>query len=338
MPEPPTPAPRPVPDRPGASVTSRKVLALAGGVGGAKLALGLSHLLSPDELSIVVNTGDDETFHGLHVSPDLDTMTYTLAGLVNPETGWGLSGDTFHALEMLRGFGVETWFNLGDRDLATHIRRTQLLSQGWSLSHVTRELCARLGVETPVIPMSDQPVRTVLHTLDGDLPMQDYFVRRRAAPAVTDISYVGSDAALPSPGFRAALDEAGLVVFCPSNPCLSLFPILAIPGVRESLESAGQRALRVAVSPIVGGDAVRGPAGKIMAELGHEVSCVGVARAYRGIVDVLFIDEQDAELSPRIRDLGLEPVVAPIIMHDETDKIRLARRILDRRILNPNGG
>ena len=329
MPGPPAPGRKLSPERRRASVAPGKVLALAGGVGGAKLALGFSRVLSPNELSVVVNTGDDETFHGLHVSPDLDTMTYTLAGLVNPETGWGLSGDTFHALEMLRGFGVETWFNLGDRDLATHIRRTQLLAQGWSLSQVTRELCARLGVETPVIPMSDQPVRTVLHTLDGDLPMQDYFVQRRAGPAVTDITYVGSDAALPSPGFQAALDEAGLVVFCPSNPCLSVFPILAIPGVRESLEAAGQRALRVAISPIVGGDAVRGPAGKIMAELGHEVSCVGVARAYRDIVDVLFIDEQDEPLSPRIRELGLEPVVAPIIMDDETDKIRLARTILD---------
>ena len=159
--------------------------------------------------------------------------------------------------------------------------------------------------------------------------MQDYFVRQRAGPAVTDITYVGSDAALPSPGFQSALDEASMVVFCPSNPCLSVFPILSIPGVRESLVAAGQRALRVAVSPIVGGDAVRGPAGKIMAELGHEVSSVGVARAYRGIVDVLFIDEQDAELAPRIRELGLEPAVAPIIMHDETDKIRLAQRILD---------
>ncbi len=306
-----------------------KVLALAGGVGGSKLALGLSRILGPEQLSIVVNTGDDETFHGLHVSPDLDTMTYTLAGLVNPEMGWGMAGDTFNALEMLRRYGADIWFNLGDRDLATHIRRTQLLAGGCSLSEVTRELCQSLGVTAAVIPMSDQPVRTVLDTDAGELPMQNYFVQNRAEPAVRGITYRGAESARLSPGFQRALDEAGLVVYCPSNPHLSMAPILALPGVREALNKIGSQALRVAVSPIVGGAAVKGPAAKIMAELGHEVSCVGVAGFYRDICDVLFIDEQDAALVPAVKKLGIEPVVAPIIMADETDKIRLAQRILD---------
>ena len=326
---PPPPARKPGPDHRLPDGMTGKTLALAGGVGGAKLALGLSRILSPEQLCIVVNTGDDETFHGLHVSPDLDTMTYTLAGLVNPEMGWGVSGDTFNALEMLRRYGAETWFNLGDRDLATHIRRTQLLAGGCSLSEVTRELCRNLGVAATVIPMSDDPVRTVLDTDAGELPMQNYFVQHRSEPAVNGITYRGAESAQPSLDFRGALDDASLVVYCPSNPHLSMAPILALPGVREWLEGMRSRALRVAVSPIVGGAAVKGPAAKIMAELGQEVSCAGVARFYRDICDVLFIDEQDAELAPAVKKLGIEPVVAPIIMADETDKIRLAQRILE---------
>nr|MCS5657580.1 2-phospho-L-lactate transferase [Dehalococcoidia bacterium] len=269
-----------------------EVLALAGGVGGAKLALGLARILPPDKLAIVVNTGDDESFYGLHVSPDLDTVMYTLAGLSNTDTGWGLAGDTFQALDMLGRYGTDTWFNLGDRDLATHIHRTELLRQGATLSEVTAELCSRVGIEHRIAPMSDQPVRTFLTTQSGDLAMQDYFVRQRSEPQVTSVKYVGSEAASPSPVLRSAMEKANLLVLCPSNPYLSVGPILAIPGVREGLESFG--GFRVAVSPIVGGSALRGPAAKMMGELGNDASCAGVARQYMGITDAFLIDHQDS--------------------------------------------
>ena len=310
-------------------VMDGRVLALAGGVGGAKLAWGLAQVLPPERLVVGVNTGDDDDFHGLHVSPDLDTITYTLAGLSNPETGWGLAGDTFNALEMLKKYQVDTWFNLGDRDLATHIRRTQLLKGGATLSQVTQELCQSLGIGHRVVPMSDQPVRTVISTPEGDLPMQNYFVQRRSEPRVLGIAYNGSGEASPAPALAEALVDCELVVFCPSNPFLSVGPILAVPGIREGLRDLARPRLRVAVSPIVGGDSVKGPAGKIMAELGKEVSCVGVAREYRDVCDVLLIDEQDAGLAAEIRSLGVEPVVAPIIMDTEADKMALAKLILD---------
>lgn len=303
-------------------------MALAGGTGGAKLALGLARVLPSEELVIVVNTGDDECFHGLHVSPDLDTIMYTLADLVNQETGWGIAGDTFKALSMLRKYDADTWFNLGDLDLATHVRRTQLLDQGLSLSQVTNELCRRLGVEHQVVPMSDGPVRTVLSTDGGDLPMQTYFVRHRSDPRVTSIAYVGAELAEASPGFSAAMAEADLVVFCPSNPFLSVGPILAVTGVRENMAQELSSQLRVVVSPIVGGAAIKGPAAKIMSELGHEVSCVGVAKIYQDICDVFVIDQQDAHLAPEIERIGMKPLVTPTIMNTEADKIALARRIL----------
>ena len=303
-----------------------KVLALAGGVGGAKLALGLARILPPERLTIVVNTGDDEEFHGLHVSPDLDTMTYTLSGLYNPETGWGVAGDSFETLAMLKRLGADAWFNLGDRDFAMHIRRTELLRRGMTLSEVTAELTERLGIEHPIVPMSDQPVRTVLETDAGTLSMQEYFVKSRAAPAVQSIKYAGAEDATPAPGFQAALQSADAIVFCPSNPHLSVAPILAIPGVRDAI--AGHSACRIAVSPIVGGDAVRGPAGKIMGELGAEVSAVGVAREYRGLCDVLVVDTQDAALSDAIRSVGMTPAVTNTIMQTDDDKIALARTVL----------
>lgn len=305
-----------------------KVLALAGGVGGAKLALGLSRLLTPEQLTIVVNTGDDESFYGLHVSPDLDTMLYTLAGISNPETGWGLAGESFNALGMLGRYGAETWFNLGDHDLATHIRRTQLLREGASLSQVTAALGERLGIRHSIAPMSDDPVRTFLATEFGDLSMQEYFVRYRSEPPVRSVEYRGSTEAAASPLFEGALSEGSLLVLCPSNPHLSTGPILALPGIRDRIANA-MGCLRVAVSPIVGGQAVRGPAAKIMAELGHEASCLGVARMYADICDVMVIDEQDAEMAPAIGALGLKAMVAPIIMNTEPDKVNLAKLILE---------
>lgn len=306
--------------------SSPAVLALAGGVGGAKLALGLALSLPPGELVICVNTGDDDTFHGLHVSPDLDTMMYTLSGLSNQETGWGVDGDTFTALEMLRKFGVDTWFNLGDRDLATHIRRTQLLSEGKTLSEVTSELNRSLGVLQHVVPMSDDPVKTVLSTDEGDLPMQRYFVGRRAEPKVTQVRYLGAETARIAPGLERAIAGTGMLILCPSNPYLSLGPILALPGVRERFQAFPGK--KVCVSPIVGGDAVKGPAGKIMAELGKEVSCVEVAREYRDICDVFVMDLQDQDLASEIEEMGITPLVTSTIMETEEDKIALAKEIL----------
>ena len=305
---------------------SPAVLALAGGVGGAKLALGLSLCLPPGDLIVCVNTGDDEAFHGLHVSPDLDTMMYTLSGFSNKENGWGVAGDTFTALEMLGKFGVDTWFNLGDRDLATHILRTQMLSEGRTLSEVTSELNKSLGVFHEIIPMSDDPVKTVLSTDEGELPMQRYFVGRRAEPIVSEVRYRGADVADASPGLHDALTKAALLVFCPSNPYLSIGPILALPEVRQRIRTFPGK--RVCVSPIVGGDAVNGPAGKIMAELGKEVSCVEVAREYRDICDVLVIDSQDRALASQVEEMGVTPLVTSTIMETEEDKIALAREIL----------
>ena len=273
-----------------------------------------------------VNTGDDEVFHGLHVSPDLDTMMYTLAGLSNPETGWGLQGDTFETLAMLRSYGVDTWFNLGDRDFATHIRRTQLLAQGLTLSRATAQLCSALGVEHTIVPMSDQSVRTVLETSEGLLSMQEYFVQHRAQPDVSAVHYEGAFDALPSSGLDSALSQAGMLVICPSNPALSVHPIVAVAGMRERL--ADFKGIRVAVSPIVGGDAVRGPAGRIMAGLGQEVSAVGVARAYRDFCDVLVIDQQDEALALAVAEAGLRPVVTNTIMESLQDRVELARTVL----------
>ena len=301
------------------------IVALAGGVGGATLALGLARILPSEKLTIVVNTGDDEVFHGLHVSPDLDTVMYALAGLTNRETGWGVADDTFNCHGALGGFGGPTWFNLGDRDMATHIRRTELLGEGWSLSQVTGELSRRLDVEHRIVPMSDDKVRTIVETDEGDLTFQDYFVKRQCRPIVKAVHFDGTEAARPSPGFLAALEEAAALVFCPSNPFLSIAPILAVPGVRERIASFSGP--RIAVSPIVGGEALRGPAAKLLRELGHEVSCLGVARYYQGMCDIFLIDEVDRHHLDSIRSLGMQAEAAPTVMVSDEDKIRLATQI-----------
>lgn len=310
------------------------VLALAGGVGGAKLALGLTHSLPPEDLVIVVNTGDDEEFHGLHVSPDLDTVMYTLSGLADPERGWGLSGETFQALEMLSGYGAPTWFNLGDRDLATHIRRTQLLREGRSLSEVTRELCSRVGISYTVAPMTDDRLRTKVETSEGVLAFQDYFVRRRCEPEATAVHFEGAEASNPSPTFDEALNNARAIVFCPSNPFLSIDPILAVGDVRKRIRHF--EGPSIVVSPIVGGAAIRGPAAKMMRELGHPVSSVGVARKYAGLCDHFIIDNADANESTSIEALGMTAHVTNTIMNTTEDKETLARYIL--RLVNSKGG
>ncbi len=302
------------------------VLAIAGGVGGAKLALGLSRVLAPDELTIVVNTGDDETFHGLHVSPDLDTVTYALAGMTNQDTGWGVADESFRTLGALGRLGAETWFQLGDLDLAMHIRRTELLAQGWTLTEVTRELTARLGIAHTIVPMSDDPVRTIALTDEGELAFQDYFVRLACKPRITGVRFEGADVSHASPAFLSALAGADAIVFCPSNPVVSVGPVLAIPGVYDAIE--GFTGPRMAVSPIVGGLALRGPAAKMLAELGEEVSVAGIAHRYMGVCDTLVIDTVDAPDVDAVESHGVRAVVTSTVMHTDEDKENLAREVL----------
>ncbi|MDO8749823.1 MAG: 2-phospho-L-lactate transferase [Dehalococcoidia bacterium] len=302
------------------------VLALAGGVGGAKLALGLSHVLPPQQLVVIANTGDDDVFHGLNVSPDLDTLMYTLAGLANPATGWGVAGDTFGVLEMLKRYGADSWFGLGDRDLATHIERTRLLREGRTLSEVTHYLCGKLAVKPTLAPMSNDPVRTLVETDQGTLAFQDYFVKYRCEPSIRSVRFEGASQAHASPTFQQALNSAEAVVYCPSNPVVSIGPILALPGVREMLKAF--RGPRIAVSPIVGEQALRGPAAKMLLELGEEVSCVGVARRLAGICDVLVVDRQDANRVADVRATGVDAVVLDTIMKTDADKKRLAQEVL----------
>lgn len=304
-----------------------RVLALTGGVGGAKLCFGLVQILPPDELRIVVNTGDDEEFHGLYVCPDLDTVMYTLAELSNPHTGWGIRNETFATLSALDRLGQETWFGLGDQDLATHIVRTKMLREGKSLSDVTMHLCSQLGLDHPIIPMSDDPVRTTVSTDIGTLPFQTYFVRHGCEPKVSSLSFKGSKTAGISDNFSESLDSSDTLIFCPSNPYLSVAPILSVPGVRERIESF--RGTRLAVSPIVGGQALKGPAAKILEELGEDVSCVGVARQYVGLCDTFVIDELDAERADDIRNLGMDVLTLNTIMNNNRDKVQLARHLLE---------
>jgi LPPG:FO 2-phospho-L-lactate transferase len=300
------------------------ILALAGGVGGAKLAAGLAAALPAGELTVAVNTGDDFLHMGLHVSPDLDTVMYTLAGLADPERGWGLEGETWNFMAALERLGGETWFNLGDRDLATHVLRSRRLA-GESLSAVTADFCRRLGIAQTVVPMSDQPVRTIVECEEGDLSFQDYFVREGCAPKVQGLRFEGAAAARPSAGLEAALADPALegIVICPSNPLLSIAPMLALPGLREALGAA--RAPLVAVSPIIAGRAVKGPAAKLMAELGMPVSCAGVAAWYGDLLAGFVIDESDAALKD---ECGVETLVAPILMRSPEDRRALALQVL----------
>ena len=299
------------------------ILALAGGVGGAKLADGLARKLTPAELAIAVNTGDDFEHLGLRISPDLDTVMYTLAGIANPATGWGQAGETWAFMEAAQRLGAPAWFRLGDRDLATHVERTRRLRDGESLSSVTRGLCERLGVRHALIPMSDDPVPTRVRTDDAWLDFQHYFVREQCHPILREVRYEGAERARPAAELTRTLGSAELegIVICPSNPYLSVAPILALPGVRNSVGSA--RAV-VAVSPIVGGEAVKGPAAKIMRELGVEVSALGIARWYAGLAGTLVVDHADAGLAPAIEALGLKAAVTSTVMNSSEDRARLA--------------
>jgi LPPG:FO 2-phospho-L-lactate transferase len=298
-----------------------KVVVLAGGVGGARLAFGLQRALTPEELTVVVNTGDDFEHLGLRICPDLDTVTYTLAGLANRETGWGLAGDTFEALAALERVGGPVWFRLGDRDLATHLQRTALLSQGLRLTEVTVRISTALGVAPRVLPMTDDAVATKVLTPEGELDFQDYFVRRRCEPAVNGVRFDGIEAARPSPEAAAALADADGIVIAPSNPFVSVEPILALPGVREAVASKPA----VAVSPIVGGEAIKGPAAKMLRELGQDVSAAGVARRYAGLAGGYVMDRQDTSLAGEVSALGFETVLAQTIMRSDDERESLAR-------------
>jgi len=274
----------------------KNVIAICGGVGGAKLALGLSHILSPDQLTIVVNTGDDFEHLGLPVCPDLDTITYTLAGINNPETGWGRYGESWNCLETLAQLGAETWFRLGDRDLAVHLVRRELFARGKSLSEATSLIAARLGVAHQIVPMSDDEVRTQVETREGLLAFQHYFVRERCGPAVTGFHFEGAATASASPGFKQALDNPDLaaILICPSNPFVSVAPVLSVPDVADRL--AKSSAPVIAVSPIVANSAVKGPAAKMMTELGLELSARGVFNYYGDLLDGFVVDELDSAL------------------------------------------
>ena len=304
-----------------------KVALLAGGTGGAKLAHGFDQVLQPGELSVIVNVADDTERHGLLVCPDLDTILYTLSGLADPVQGWGVAGDTYTALAMLERLGEETWFRIGDADLALHVRRNRLLSDGLSLTDAVADIAAALQVRSRLLPATHEPVRTRVRTDGGEIEFQEYFVRHQQADDVVGLRFEGIEAARPTAAVSAALAEAELVVIGPSNPLVSIGPILAIPGLRQAIADAPAR--RVGVSGIVAGQALRGPADRMLATLGHEVSALGVARLYASLLDVFVIDESDAELAEPIRtELGMEVAVLPTVMRSDADRARLAGDLL----------
>ena len=304
---------------------AKRVVALSGGIGGAKLALGLSRLVPGDQLVIVANTGDDFEHLGLHVSPDLDTLMYTLSGLANLDAGWGRAGETWTFMSALERLGGEAWFLLGDGDLATHVERTRRLAAGESLSAVTADFCRRLSVTSRLLPMSDQPVRTVIQTPDGELDFQRWFVERHCEPVVRSLRFAGAERARPHPEWLRAVvrPDTAAIVICPSNPFISIDPLLALPGVKEALRKAS--APVIAVSPIIGGDAVKGPTAKMMRELGRPVAAHAVAAHYAGLIDGYVLDDADAAEAERI---AVPCRVTATLMRDESDKVRLAREVL----------
>ncbi len=299
-----------------------KIVALAGGVGGAKLSDGLARVLPPEDLTVIVNTGDDFDHLGLAISPDLDTVCYTLAGLANPETGWGRRAESFRALDNIRLLGGPDWFKLGDLDLGTHLERTRRLKEGQPLSKITRDFCQIWGVESAVLPMSDQPVRTLVDTQEsGELPFQEYFVHHRCEPSVKGFRFEGIEKAMPAPGILEAINSADAVILCPSNPWVSIDPILAIRGLRPVLESK----YVIAVSPIIGGRAVKGPAAKMSLELGIQPSALAVARHYGNLLSAFVLDLVDSKLA---QELSITTLSTNTLMKNEMDRRRLAEDVL----------
>ena len=305
------------------AIDSLRVVALAGGVGGAKLAHGLTMNGLGDRLAVVVNTADDFSLYGLHISPDLDTVLYTLGGLANPVTGWGVVDDSGVTLDMMKSYGVDTWFLLGDKDLATHILRTERLRAGESLSAIMADLAAALGIEAELLPMTDQLVQTKVQTDEGLLDFQDYFVRRGHADDVSGVVFEGVEEAMMPAPVAAAIEAADVIVICPSNPFVSVDPILAVEGMRERILRSP--APVVAVSPIIGGEAVKGPAAQMLSSLGHEVSAAGVAAYYGDLIDVIVIDEVDRLLGARIEAQGAGVAITGTLMKTDEDRRALAR-------------
>jgi len=301
-----------------------KVVALAGGVGGAKLVDGLASVLPAEDLTVLVNTGDDFEHLGLSISPDLDTVMYTLAGLANPETGWGRADETWSFLETLESLGGPTWFRLGDRDLALHMERTRRLRNGETLSEVTADFCEALDIHVRLLPMSDNPIHTIVHTDEGALAFQEYFVARACEPTVRSFEFVGAESAKPAPGVMEAIDQANAVIFCPSNPWVSLDPILAVPEIREAVHARPT----IGVSPIIGGKAIKGPAAKMYTELNVDPSALAVAQHYPRL-DAFVIDTADADWMEPIRALGMQPFVTQTVMDSPETRRRLAQDVLE---------
>jgi len=301
-----------------------KIVALAGGVGGAKLAHGLAQILPPQDLTVIVNTGDDFEHYGLYICPDLDTVCYTLAGIANPETGWGRVNETWNVMENISKLGGLDWFRLGDQDLGTHLERTRCLKEGESLSEITRDFCKAWGIEHTILPMSDQPVRTIVDTEEGELPFQEYFVHRHCEPRVKGFRFDGADKAEPAPKAREALQSADAIVICPSNPWVSVDPILKVlhPFIPIGVRS-------IAVSPIIGGETVKGPAAKMFRELGIEASAQAVANHYRGLVTHFVMDTLDAQLIESVRGLNMQAHVTKTVMKSHEDRKRLAENTLN---------
>jgi LPPG:FO 2-phospho-L-lactate transferase len=299
------------------------IVCLTGGVGAARFLEGVVQVVPPEDVTAIVNTGDDITLHGLAISPDVDIVTYTLAGIVEETQGWGVRGDTRHAMDMLGRLGADTWFLLGDHDLATHIRRTELLGSGVRPTEIADQFRRALGVATRILPMSDDPVGTYIETPDGLIHFENYLVQRRAQDQVLGVRFKGSEQARPAPGVLEAIRNAAAILIAPSNPVVSIGTILAVPGVREALEQTS--APIVAVSPIVGGAAIKGPAAPLMTAMGYEVSARGVAACYAGLADVLIIDQIDAALADDIRATGMDVVITDTIMRDAVAKRALAQ-------------
>jgi len=304
-----------------------KIVVLCGGVGGSRLLRALAGVVSHDRLTAIINTADDEWFHGLYISPDPDIVTYALAGEVDEERGWGVRGDTFRWLESLRRFGHETWFNIGDRDLATHLHRTRLMREGVPMTAIVSDIARAFGVDVRLLPMTNDRVRTIVETDAGDQPFQEYLVKHHAHDRVLGVRFAGATDASPAPGVLEAIHEARAIIIAPSNPIASIGPILALADLADAL--AVSTAARGAVSPIVAGASLQPPAAEMMAGLGHAVDVTGVATIYRGFIDALVIDEADASRAPLIEEMGIRPVVARTIMRDEPARDRLARAVLD---------
>ena len=306
---------------------SQRIAVLSGGVGGVKLVEGLTELLPGEAITVVCNTGDDMELWGLHISPDIDTVLYTLSGLVNRDQGWGVDSDSYEALEMMKRYDEPGWFLLGDRDIATHVLRTNQLRQGRRLTEITADLAQRLGIRARVVPATDDPVRTMVQTPDGELDFQTYFVRRRFEPPVDGVRFAGADEARPSPEAAAAVMAADLVVLAPSNPVASIGPMLAVRGLRQSLEQA--RGLRVAICPLIGGEAVKGPTVAMMQAANFTATPIGIARAYEGLIDALVIDRQDVAYKPELEELGLSVLSTDTLMEGFEGRLRLAAEVLD---------